>query len=558
MPHHSPLRLCSLTAALGLSLLTTPARAGAPVLTAAAPQPDGDDQFIVGFREGTAERRDPAVVATGLRALASRAASRLGANGRGLELKHLRRLAVGADVIQVDRKLGRSESEALMRELAAHPSVDYIEPDRVVEPLFVPNEPLYGVLWQYADFTNGIRPEAAWDRASGAGVVVAVLDTGILNHSDLSANQLPGYDFISESTRARDGNGRDSNPADEGDWRADGECGSGTFARNSTWHGTHVSGSIAALTHNAKGVAGVAFNSRFVPVRVLGRCGGRSSDIVDGIVWAAGGWVLGAPANANPASVINMSLGGEGACGSSYQSAINFAVERGVTVVVSAGNESADASTKSPANCANVITVAASTSSGRLAGYSNFGTTIDVTAPGSDILSTGNTGTTTPSGENYIYMNGTSMAAPHVAGIVALVKSANPPSCPGKTPAQLEALLRSTARPLPGGCPNGCGAGLVDASAAVLVAQSNQPPSSSFSYSVSNFTVDVVGYPWDCDGTVTSYVIDFGDGATSNAINASHTYSAPGSYTLTLTTVDDDGAVGVYSQSVWISGSDST
>ena len=160
-----------------------------------------------------------------------------------------------------------------------------------------------------------MRIPGAWDVATGTGVTVAVIDTGITAHPDLDANVLPGYDFVSDATAARDGNGRDANAQDQGDWYAAGECGQPT-AGNTSWHGTHVAGTVAAVTGNATGVAGVAPNAKVVPVRVLAKCGGSLSDIADAIVWASGGTVAGIPANANPAKVINMSLGGSGACGS--------------------------------------------------------------------------------------------------------------------------------------------------------------------------------------------------------------------------------------------------
>lgn len=162
-----------------------------------------------------------------------------------------------------------------------------------------------------------------------------------------------------------------------------------------------------------------------------------------------------------------MSLGGGGSCSTTMQNAINGAVSRGTTVVVAAGNDASNVSGSLPANCANVIAVAATTSAGAKASYSNFGTGIDVSAPGSDILSTLNSGTTTPGSASYASYNGTSMASPHVAGVVALVQSVAPTAL---TPAAVETLLRNTARALPGACSGGCGAGIVNADAAVTAA----------------------------------------------------------------------------------------
>jgi serine protease len=354
-----------------------------------------------------------------------------------------------------------------MNRFAANPDVEYIEPDAIMTVALTPNDTRYGEQWGFSSATAGIRAQAAWDVSTGAGIRVAVLDTGIASHSDLNANIVGGYDFISDATAARDGNGRDSNPADQGDWTT-GECGA---ASNSSWHGTHVAGTVAAVTNNAKGVAGTAFNAKVVPVRVLGKCGGSLSDIADGIVWAAGGTVSGIPANANPAEVINMSLGGSGTCGSTYQAAIDAAVARGATVVVAAGNSNANAANFRPASCNNVVNVAAITSAGARASFSNFGTSIDVSAPGAGILSTLNAGTTTPGAESYASYNGTSMAAPHVAGVVALMQAQSV-----RTPAQIESLLKSTAYPLPGACTGGCGAGIVNAQAALGGSTPPPPP----------------------------------------------------------------------------------
>lgn len=426
---------------------------------------DTHDQFIVRYRDGSAERASVA----NARAALQRAA-RAGVGGKAVALGHERRLAIGADVVRVDRRLDPAEAEALMRQIAADPNVEYVEVDAVMMPLLSPNDTNYSSQWHYFESTGGIRLPTAWDKASGSGVVVAVLDTGRTAHSDLDNNTVAGYDFISDSTNARDGNGRDSNPQDEGDWTSANECGYTHPARNSSWHGTHVAGTVAAVTNNSKGVAGVAFSSKVQHVRVLGKCGGSTSDIADAIVWASGGSVTGVPANATPAEVINMSLGGKSTCSSTYQNAINAAVNKGSVVVVAAGNSNDDVANYTPASCNNVIAVAANDREGNRASYSNYGTKIDVTAPGGEtgsstsngVLSTLNSGSTTPGSESYAYYQGTSMAAPHVAGVVAMMQSVSP-----KSPADVESILKNTARALPGTCSGGCGAGIIDANAAI-------------------------------------------------------------------------------------------
>jgi len=448
-------------------LLATPAFAGDVNLSGLSAEPTVQ-RFIVKTRDAAPVGVASASAATSptLRStLQSVAAAMPAKNGRALGLTSLRRLAVGPEVVKADRPLDRAEAETLMRRLAADPNVEYVEVDQRMTIALTPNDPSLSNQWAFGTGTAGINVRPAWDQATGDGVVVAVIDTGITSHPDLNANVLPGYDFISDGTDARDGNGRDSNPADEGDWSAANECYSGSPASNSSWHGTHVAGTIAAVTNNSTGVAGTAFKAKILPVRVLGKCGGYTSDIADAITWASGGTVSGVPTNTTPAEVINMSLGGSGTCSTTYQNAINGAVNRGTTVVVAAGNSSTNVSSSVPANCSNVIAVAATTSSRAKASYSNYGSGIDISAPGSNILSTLNDGTTTPGNASYASYNGTSMAAPHVAGVVALMQSvASTPL----TPAQVESTIKSTAASF--SCSQGCGAGLLDANAAVTAA----------------------------------------------------------------------------------------
>ena len=269
-----------------------------------------------------------------------------------------------------------------MAAFAQRPTVDYVEPDVQMTATLTPADPQYSLQWHYSEALAGMNLPTAWDTADGAAAcTVAVVDTGITRHSDLAANVVPGYDFITNSTDARDGNGRDANPQDQGDWHGAFEC-VGSTGGNSSWHGTHVAGTIAAVTSNGVGVSGVAFKAKVQPVRVLGRCGGTLADIGDAVTWASGGTVSGVPANPTPAKVINMSLGGSGTCGAAYQNAINGAVARGTTVVVAAGNSNANAANYQPASCTNTVVVAASDRQGNRASYSNYGAIVDLTAPG--------------------------------------------------------------------------------------------------------------------------------------------------------------------------------
>jgi serine protease len=385
----------------------------------------------------------------------------------GLTIQELHTIGTGARVLKLNRKVSVAEAAKVAADLvASDSSVEYAEPDRIMKPMFVPNDTYYNQQWDYFDPVGGMNMPAAWDKSTGTGIRVAVIDTGYRPHVDLQGQILAGYDFIGDTTISNDGNGRDSDASDPGDWTAAGQCGTGEPASNSSWHGTHVAGTIAALTNNGMGVAGVAYNAKVVPVRVLGQCGGYTSDIADGIIWASGGTVSGVTNIAARAQVINMSLGGGGACDTTTQTAINGARSRGTVVVVAAGNENQNASNSSPANCSGVIAVAATNKSGGKASYSNYGTIVDVAAPGGDsgaaILSTLNAGTTTPGADNYVGYMGTSMATPHVAGVVALMLAKNP----NLTPDDVEAKLKSSARAFPASC-SGCGAGIVDASAAI-------------------------------------------------------------------------------------------
>ena len=221
-------------------------------------------------------------------------------------------------------------------------------------------------------------------------------------------------------------------------------------------------------------MTGINWVSMILPVHVLGKCGGIDSDVIDGLRWAAGLAVPGVPANPNPAKVANLSLGGSGACGGSWQSAINDVNAVGMVVVVAAGNSNADASNFTPASCNGVITVAATGRNGSRASYSNYGSKVEISAPGGNpndasdpgILSTINTGTTSPAADTYAYYMGTSMATPHVTGVVSLMFSLNP----SLTPSQVLQILQSTARPFPAGstCNTSlCGSGMLDAAAAV-------------------------------------------------------------------------------------------
>ncbi|MEA9577838.1 S8 family peptidase [Xanthomonas nasturtii] len=435
-----------------------------------------------------------------------------------LNARVLRRTGTGASLLDLARTLSSADQAKLLTELRADPQVQYAEFDRMLRAVddvagprlkaaavavtpqatataVTPNDRLYaGFQWHLQDSIGGIRAPQAWESSTGAGVVVAVLDTGILpDHPDLKNNDhiLPGYDFISNAAISRrDSDARVPGALDYGDWtEEDNFC--GLPARSSSWHGTHTAGTVGELTNNTIGGAGVAYDAQILPVRVLGQCGGTGADIADAIVWASGGHIDGVPDNLHPAEIISLSLGGPGSCDSTTQSAIDTAVANGAVVVVAAGNEASNASQFSPSSCGNVITVGATRITGGIAFYSNFGSSVDLSGPGggaSDdtgnggwdgvVLSTGYSGKTTPTSGEYEYVGfaGTSMATPHVAAVAALVQSALAAS--GKTPlapAQMEAMLRQTARTFPVRPPTGrpIGTGIVDATAALDYVQNS-------------------------------------------------------------------------------------
>lgn len=432
------------------------------------------DGFIIKYKENSSHLRfQTQADDVSISAINAQQAS----TAAGYSMRHVRRLATGFALLKHDQELSDEEKFTILERLKADPNVESVELNLLLQPAFTPNDPDFSRQWHYTSSSGGINLERAWDTSTGEGAVVAVLDTGYVPHPDLDGNLLPGYDFISSTRVSRDGNGRDNNPIDEGDWYLAGECGQ-TQGRDSSWHGTHVSGTVAAVTNNGTGVAGVAFGARILPVRVLGYCGGALNDIAEAIIWASGGSVTGVPTNTNPADVINLSLSGERACSPNTQRAINIAVRNGSTVVVAAGNQNRNAGGTTPANCNNVITVAATTPDGGKAHYSNFGSMVDVAAPGGDrffpngeVLSTSNDGERDAGSPNYEAASGTSMATPHVAGVAALLYA----EAPDITPSEVYDAIVDTARAFPATC-NGCGSGILDARAALDVLTQPSPP----------------------------------------------------------------------------------
>jgi len=456
------------------------------------------DQILVMFSDDT-PAFSPATMARRIDRLSEAA---------GAELTFVRPLSGGGWVFRLPARLPERDVAAMARRLTALPEVAIAEPDRILThtgdqnarpalPVTVspraanqtPDDPQFPDQWHY-DFVSGVSEGLnllpAWDITTGSSaIVVAVLDTGIRPHADLAGRVLPGYDFITPPDKANDGdhqspeNSRDPDPSDPGDWVEANGCGQPHQAMDSSWHGTHVAGTIGAASNNGEDVAGVDWQAQILPVRVLGRCGGTDWDIAMGLLWASGGNVNSydktygtIPVNRYPSKVINLSLGYtyDSAAEAAYWCRVYnqigaVARGRGSILIAAAGNESSPADRAVPASCSGFVSVAATTKSGARASYSNYGPSVDVAGPGGDggtwdagdIRSTFDNGAETPGASTYAWRAGTSMAAPAVSGAAALAYSV------GIThPDVVERVLKATARRSSCGADQ-CGAGVVSA-----------------------------------------------------------------------------------------------
>jgi serine protease len=351
------------------------------------------------------------------------------------------------------------------KSLAKRKDIAWAEPNWLLRASAIPNDPLYvRQRWHY----ELMQLPSAWDITTGsASVVAAVVDTGVRPHGELGARLVDAYDFVQNDTDASD----------------PGQAAQGTFV----FHGTHVAGTIGAASNDGQGVAGVAWNVSILPVRVLDENGsGSMENILQGIRYAAGLTNRSGRLPQKRADVINLSLGALGACPQAVQDVIDQARAAGSVIVAAAGNE--NTSTPSlPAVCGGVISVSALDADRARAPYSNFGTTIDVAAPGgnvgADLDGDGNADGiySTHSLRNangtyastHTYLQGTSMAAPHVAGVIALMRSVNP----ALTPAAIDSLIANgsiTDDIGPAGRDE-LGIGLVNARKAVTAASTNPP-----------------------------------------------------------------------------------
>ncbi len=416
-------------------------------------------------------------------------------------------------VVLTDRGLSRSEMLQLIGQLQRDPRVEYAEIDQRLQPQFLPNDPLYGSRqWNLQPPSRGNEGGAnlpgAWDVARGEvapgqGVVVAVIDTGLRPHADLAARLLPGYDFVSDADIANDLDGQwDSDPSDPGDWISIRDSESATFSgcalSTSSWHGTMMAGTIAAVMGNNLGLAGIAPGARLLPVRVFGKCGGYLSDVITGVYWAVGlelpslpDLMRAPPVNPYPARVINLSMAAEGSCSSAFQEAVDRARGKGAVVIAATGNhngQATDQGLSQPANCQGVIAVTAHTRRGDLASYANASPSTTLSAPGGgpglqllasdgdSITSLGNSGLTSPLADSYEQVRGTSIATAHVSGVAALLLGLQPTLSPD----QVRTVLTRSARAYPANsyCTMQaiCGAGMLDAEAAVRWLQANPAP----------------------------------------------------------------------------------
>lgn len=577
--------------ALGAALAHGAERAPArkPATAAAA---ETEARVIVKFKSDSTLTRALAVRPSGGPQNAQALSARLGMALRdGRELGARSQLVFASGV----------SSAALAARLAAQPDVEYAVVDGRQRALAAPNDPLYpaGQLgtpvagqWYLrtpdATIVSAINAVSAWDVTTGrSSVVVAVLDTGIRpEHPDLQGKLFPGYDFIHDTPTANDGDGRDADPSDPGDGVTQADidnqvpgCTTSDIA-DSSWHGTQTAGLIGAATNNGTGMASAGRDIRVLPLRVLGKCGGYDSDIQDAMRWAAGMTVAGVPANANPAKVINLSLGSQAVCSASYQDLVNQLTAAGVLVVAAAGNEGLAVGT--PGNCSGVLAVAGVRHAGTKVGYSDLGPEVGIAAPAGNcvnlagtclfpLLTTANSGTAGPIASIYTDGGnnasiGTSFSAPLVAGTAALMLSANRTL----TPAQLIAALKASARPFPtSGAPAGvtackaptstpqdgecycttttCGAGMLDASAAVasvakLTANVYAPVASTVGTGIS---VDGTGSVATAANPIVTYqwaiVGGSGTAAFTSATNvqtATLVASVAGSVTVSLTVTD--------------------
>jgi serine protease len=589
-----PARLATRACVLVLWLASVVGGSAAADETASVPA-DSGARIIVKFRP-----RVPAASAGEAKPDAAPAESALALAARqGVALRQSRRHAANLQQLQKDPQSAGGSATAALARLRADSAVEYAELDVRRHVSSLPNDPLYPQQW-YLQSTSvapsAIDAEDAWDLSTGsAGIVIADIDTGVLfDHPDLKRTSaggriLPGYDFISDPTEANDGDGRDPDASDPGDWVTDAETRTQAFngcdTSPSSWHGTRVAGILGAETDNSDGIAGETWNAWILPVRALGKCGGYDSDILPAMLWAAGIHVDGVPDNPYPAKIINLSIGAPGDCPSAYQDVIDQLSARGVLVVVAAGNEGGPVD--APADCSGVAAVTGLRQAGTKVGFSNLGPEITLGAPGGNCVNTSpgsaclypidttsDTGTTTPADYSYTdqtdYSVGTSFSAPIVSAIAALMLSVDG----NLSPAQLIARLKEGTLPFPAAVdssvpecrvPTGpndlqiaecrcttstCGAGMANALGSVRaalrpIAAVAVPASVSPGQDIE---LSAAGSGAACGHSIAAYrwsVVDDGGSGTGvsspDTAQTSVTAPASGSLTVRVTVTDDAG-----------------
>ncbi len=593
---------------------------------AATTAPTVEARVIVTFKADSAIARQQ-VLGSSSRAesAAQRSTERAGVLGTRIGLA-LRGGANVSERTQVVLASGISSAQ-LVAKLAADPDVESVTIDARQHRYSAPNDPLYAagqpatpgpVVGQWylrapsGEVKSAIDAETAWAVTTGnPNVIVAVLDTGVrFDHADLAGKLLPGYDMISDAVIAGDGDGRDADASDPGDFVTAADIAAnptefkGCTASDSSWHGTQTASLVGAATDNGIGMASIGRNVRVLPVRVLGKCGGYDSDIQAAMRWAAGLDVPGVPSNPTPAAVISMSLGSDGACSSAYVSVVKEVTAAGTLVVAAAGN-SAGRTVGTPANCPGVLAVGGLRHAGTKVGYSDLGPQVAISAPAGNCVNIGtgepclypiitalNAGKTTPIANSSIYSDawhasyGTSFAAPLVAGTAALMVSARP----ALQPADLRSLLQSSARPFPttGGdngdgtvvqvckaagdfdqlqcycTTNTCGAGMLDAGASVEAAAAPDSviarftvtpgapmPGDTITLSAASSLVGpgrkLVSWRWELTGG--GGIVDGFVGATDQA-TADVIANASGYFSVRVTVTDDLGASAVVTDGV--------
>lgn len=417
-------------------------------------------------------------------------------NRNNVHATWLRAGTVGTHVMRWGSSVRQSDQQSMLNRLVSDPEVEFAIEDRPMRAFTTPNDPTFTNQWALRSIANtaGAKFDQAWDVVRGsADVVVAVLDTGVVFETpDLMGRLLGGYDFVSDVPTANDGNGRDSNAADPGNWISSADTQTSAFSgcsvKNSSWHGTFVAGQIAANTHSDSDVAGADWNVKVLPVRVLGKCGGLLSDVLDAMVWSAGLDVPGIALNPNPADVINLSLGSSTTCSSFEQTVVDRVNAAGALIVAAAGNSGG--AVDSPANCNNVLSVGALDRDGSRASYSAIGANVSLMAPGgftNGLVGLGNSGSTTPAAASLVSKTGTSFAAPLVAATAGLMRAVDPALTTAQLRSQILSSVSGFLSPRADTCIANqgsgscncttalCGAGMLDAFAAVSSVRSTRP-----------------------------------------------------------------------------------